>query len=209
LGLSFLLAYLEKKTGSPYGLAGYLIVGMIWFGLIVFLIVETLIISESMKSPKAQADYVIVLGAQVRGTVPSKTLNMRILTAASYLKENPESLVICSGGQGEGEQITEATAIKVGLLTQGISEDRILLEESSTNTVQNLVNSKKLITKPDALVVIVTSDFHILRAKKLAEHLGYENLSMCPADEFMVTTMSYYVREFLALFKDLLAGNLR
>jgi uncharacterized SAM-binding protein YcdF (DUF218 family) len=209
LGMSFLLALLYRKEGSPYGMAGYLLVGMIWFGFTVFLIVESMIITESMKSPKTQADYVIVLGAQVRGTIPSKTLNMRIQTAASYLKENPDSLVICSGGQGEGEQITEALAIKKGLLAHGINEKRILLEETSTNTVQNLINSKKLILDPDSLVVVVTSDFHIFRAKKLAEHLGYENLSMCPADEFMVTTISYYVREFLAIFKDLLAGNLR
>ncbi len=209
LGMSFLLAFLHKKSGSSYELVGYLLVGFIWLGFTIFLMIESLIISESMKSPKTQADYVIVLGAQVRGTIPSKTLNMRIQTAAAYLTDNPESLVICSGGQGEGELITEAAAIKNGLIARGISTERIILEETSTNTVQNLINSKSLISDPKALVVVVTSDFHIYRAKKIAEHLGYENLSMCPANEFLVTTISYYVREFFALFKDLMVGNIR
>jgi uncharacterized SAM-binding protein YcdF (DUF218 family) len=183
-------------------------IGLLWLGLSIFILAEGFIIAESLKAPKAQADYVIVLGAQVRGSAPSRTLNARILTAAEYLKENPDSMVICSGGQGEGELITEAQAIKDGLLANGISENRILLEEASTNTVQNLIYSKELITESSALVVVVTSDFHIYRAKKIAEHLGYQNLSMCPANEFMYTTISYYVREFFALFKDMLIGNL-
>lgn len=208
LGMSFLLTLMNSKTDSPYPLLRNTLLGTIWFCILVFTIVEGIIIYESYKAPQKHADYVIVLGAQVRGTIPSRALHSRILTAANYLQENPNSIAICSGGQGDGEQITEAKAIQEGLIANGISTDRILLEEASTNTVQNLINSKEMITDPSAFIVIVTSDFHILRAKKIAEHIGYQNLSMCPADEFMVTTFSYYVREFFALFKDLVVGNL-
>ena len=170
---------------------------------------EGFIIRESLKTAEKNADYVIVLGAQVRGTKPSLTLNMRIEAAANYLLENSKSIVICSGGQGEGEQITEALAIKQGLLNLGIEENRIQLEEKSTNTVENLKFCMEIIQDPYAKVVVVTSDFHIYRAKKIAEHIGYHNLSMCSANEFLITTISYYVREFFALTKDCVAGNLR
>lgn len=208
LGISFLLSYLTHKTDSPYPMIRYILVGMIWFSLIVVAIVEGVIICEGLKKPEKHADYVIVLGAQVRGTVPSKALYGRILAATKYLIDNPDSLVICSGGQGPGEHITEAQAIKNGLLANGIPSDRILLEEASTNTVENLSFCKQLIKDPTSLVVIVTSDFHIFRAKKIAEHLGYQNLSMCPDNKFLPTTVSYYIREFFALFKDLAVGNL-
>lgn len=206
---SIILGGIQAKQNMPYPWISKLILGLIWFCLAIFIIVETLIIAESLKSPKENADYVIVLGAQVRGRVPSKTLDMRIRAAAQYLNENPNSMAICSGGQGEGEFITEALAIKEGLMALGIPSQRILLEEASTNTVQNLTYSKELIDKEEALVVIITSDFHIFRAKQLASHLGYENLSMGPANEFLVTTVSYYVREFFALCKDYFVGNIR
>ena len=207
-GVSILISHLMQKAPN-HNVLTIVLVGLVWFSVLSLAIVEGFIISESLKPAKKDADYVIVLGAQVRGTQPSKTLNMRINTAAEYLQKNPRSLVICSGGQGKGEQITEALAIKQGLLDRGIEEDRILLEEKSTNTVENLKFCKEFIASPSASVVIVTSDFHIYRAKKIAEHIGYNNLSMCSANEYLVTTVSYYVREFFAIAKDRVVGNLR
>lgn len=208
MGLSFLLAHLQNKTPKGQTFASIL-VGLVWLSIIIFCIVEGFIISASLKPAEKNADYVIVLGAQVRGNKPSLTLDKRIETAANYLLENSNSIVICSGGQGEGELITEALAIKKGLLERGIEENRILLEEKSTNTVENLKFCKEMIHDPNAKVVVVTSDFHVYRAKKIAEHIGYNNLSMCPANEFLATTISYYVREFFALTKDRVVGNLR
>ena len=209
LSISFLLPYFFHSNSTGQQLLSRIIVGLIWFTIVIFGLVESKIIIESIKPPASNADYIIVLGAQVRGSTPSKTLNMRIQTAADYLKENPTSMVICSGGQGSGEDITEAFAIQQGLIQLGISKDRILLEDKSTNTVENLTFCQNKISKLDANIVIVTSDFHVYRAKKIAEHLGYTNITMCSANEFMVTTVSYYVREFFALTKDLLVGNLR
>ena len=209
LGVSFLLSYLFHSSSHGQHIVARVLLGLIWFAITIFCIVESKIIIESMKPPATNAEYVIVLGAQVRGSNPSKTLYMRIKTAAQYLIENPTSKVICSGGQGNGEDITEAFAIQQGLLAQGIQQNRIIIEDESTNTVENLIYSKEKIANLDANVVIITSDFHVYRAKKIAEHLGYTNITMCSANEFLVTTVSYYVREFFALTKDYLVGNLR
>ncbi len=209
LSVSFLLPFFNHSNSSFQQLLSKILLGLIWFVIAIFCLIEGIIIIESLKPPATNAEYVIVLGAQVRGSTPSKTLNMRIQTAADYLNENPGSKVICSGGQGSGEDITEALAIQQGLIMRGIEKDRIILEDTSTNTVENLTFSQNMISSLDANIVIVTSDFHVFRAKKIAEHLGYSNITMCSANEFMVTTISYYVREFFALTKDLLVGNLR
>lgn len=208
VSLSILLDYLLKSQSSSAPLIAKVIAGCIWFAITCFLILESLIIYSGKQLPQPNADYAIVLGAQVRGNIPSKTLDMRIKAAAAYLKDNPNTKVICSGGQGSGELITEASAIKKGLMSLGIEEHRILLEEKSTNTVENLTFSMDIIDDNNADIVIITSNFHSFRAVKLAKKLGFRDVSSANANELMVTTPQYYVREFFAVIKDFLVGNL-
>ena len=205
---SFLLPYLMNHPSTLNNVFRMVIQYGAWICLSIFLLAEGFLIAKSLQTPAPNSDYVIILGAQVRGKTPSLTLNARINTAAKYLNENPNSKAICSGGQGEGEDITEASAIKQGLLARGIKEDRILLEEKSTNTVENLTFSKAFIDDPKSSVVVITSNFHTYRASRIALKLGYENLSLSSAQEFLLTTPQYYVREFFALVKDWLCQNI-
>ncbi|MBE5962298.1 MAG: YdcF family protein [Lachnospiraceae bacterium] len=206
--VSAYLHYVIRHASSTSLLPAKILTGVIWTCLIVFLAVESVIITSSMKSPDTNADYVIILGAQVRGDKPSKTLNMRIEAAYKYLAANPDSIAICSGGQGEGENISEAECIANGLTKRGIDPSRILLENQSTNTVQNLSFSKAIIGDPNCSVVLVTSDFHMYRALKIAAHQGFTDITPCSAKEFLVTTPGYYIREFFALTKDMICKNL-
>lgn len=206
--LSLLMSYaLQKNTILLLRTSNILSI-CFWTGLLLFLLAEGILIYSGNNVPKQNADYAIILGAQVRGTTPSKTLDMRIQTAAYYLNENPNTIAICSGGQGSGEDITEAYAIKQGLLKLGIDEERILLEESSTNTVENLTFSMEFLENPAQNIVIITSNFHCFRAVKLSKKLGLQNISSLGASELMVTTPQYYVREFFAIGKDFFVGNL-
>lgn len=146
------------------------------------------------------ADYIIILGARVKGEIPSLALQYRIDAAANYMKKNKETIAIASGGQGPGEDITEADAIKEGLLVHGISSNRIILEDKSTDTVENIRFSKKLI--PDYLEngLLVTNDFHLYRAKSIAKDQGL-NLQGIPAETPAVAIPKSYLREYLAITK--------
>lgn len=146
------------------------------------------------------ADYIIILGARVKGEIPSLALQYRIDVAANYMKINKETIAIASGGQGPGEDITEAEAIKEGLLVHGISSNRIILEDKSTDTVENIRFSKKLI--PDYLEIglLVTNDFHLYRAKSIAKDQGL-NLQGIPAETPAVAIPKSYLREYLAITK--------
>lgn len=211
--LSFLFSILLKKLPkiSSWNTTAVtkILLYSFWIVFLFFLIIEGIIYYHGKKAPISNADYLIVLGAQVRGNQPSKTLEARIKQAATYLKQHSNTIAICSGGQGPGELITEASAIKKGLISLGIEPNRILLEETSTNTVENILRSKILLPHRSELqVVLVTSDFHVFRAKHIAKKQGLTDVSTYGASEFTVTTLNYYVREFFAVIKDLLTGNL-
>ena len=206
--LSLMFTYALQKDINTLLRTSKIISILFWIGIVFFLIVEGFLIFFGNNVAKPDADYAIVLGAQVRGTTPSKTLEMRIQTAAYYLNENPNTIVICSGGQGTGEDISEAYAIQQGLIRLGIDEERISLEERSTNTVENLTYSMEFLENTSQNVVIITSNFHCFLAVKLAKKLGLQNISSLGASELMVTTPQYYVREFFAIAKDFFVGNL-
>ena len=91
-------------------------------------------------------DAVIVLGAGLRGDRPSTTLKGRLNAAYEYHLENPDALIIVSGGQGHDEDITEAEAMKKYLVALGIPDDRIVKEEKSTSTYEKrfLIHSVKI-----------------------------------------------------------------
>ena len=169
--------------------------------LIFFLGVEGMILKGSLTMPEEAQDYVIVLGAHVRSTGPSRALVLRLDKAYEYALEYPDTMIIVSGGQGSNEPCTESSAMKQYLLEKGIAEERILEEGLSTNTRENLIFSGELI--PDgASVGIISNGFHICRALHLAQTLGYENVSGIPARSDPATQPTNLLREFFAVVKD-------
>lgn len=153
-----------------------------------------------------EADYLIVLGCQVNGTYPSRMLCQRIDAAANYLNTYPDAVAIVSGGQGPGEDITEAACMYNYLTAAGIAPTRILLEDRATSTMENLRFSLALL-EPGATVAIVSNEFHLYRAGQMAETLGLEP-KLVPADtELPVLLASYSLREILAVWKFHLLGG--
>lgn len=186
----------------------YTIGGIFLAGICAFVIIESVIIYHANRKTDPDVDYLIVLGAQIRGTSITKSLYNRLKIAEAYLKENPETLVIVSGGQGPGEDMSEASAMKEFLIKNGIDEDRIILEDRSTNTMENILYSKKLIESDDARVAVVTNGFHIFRSTRIAKRQGLRNVQGLSAPSDRILLVSYYVREVLAVIKDFLFGNM-
>lgn len=173
---------------------------IIIFGLIYIGILHYKIIHHGNLAPPEKADYLIVLGARVKGTVPSLALQARIDSAAEYLKENEDTIAIASGGKGPGEDISEAESIKNELMALGIDRSRILIEDQSTDTYENIGFSKKLIPHGAKVGLLVTNDFHIFRAKMIAANEGLD-LNGLPAKTPVQAVVKSYIREYLALTK--------
>ena len=98
-----------------------------------------------LQKPSRDLDTLIVLGAQVNGTKLSNSLKLRLERAKEYLDENPETIAVVSGGKGSGEEISEAEAMYEYLVSQGIDETRLIKEDRSTNTNENLKYSLALL----------------------------------------------------------------
>ena len=169
--------------------------------LIFFLSVEGMILKGSLQTPADTQDYVIVLGAHVRESGPSKALALRLDKALEYAFDHPSSILIVSGGQGSNEPCTESSAMKKYLTDRGVPENRVLEENRSTNTRENLIFSKELLPG-DVSVGIISNGFHICRALHLAETLGYSNVSGIPAKSDLATQPTNLLREFFAVVKD-------
>ena len=176
--------------------------------LAVFAYVESFILSAAFQKAPDGLDAIVVLGARVEADGPSGSLNERIQAAADYLRRNPETLAVASGGQGEDEPMSEAACIRDHLVAAGIGEDRILLEDASTSTVENLQNSFALLGDGVESVGIVTNDFHIFRAVRVGQALGRYEVCGVPARSFPGGFVPYSVREFFAVSVSFLRGNL-
>lgn len=176
-----------------------LVTGTLFFG-----VMEGLVISGMNDTADGQVEYVIVLGAQVRGTRITKMLARRIDAAEEYLNEYPDCKVICTGGQGIGEDISEAEAIKGKLIENGIDEDRILIEDESASTNENLKFSLELINDKDAKIAVVTNNYHVYRGKLLAKHVGFTNVQGIAGESEPILFLNYLVREGFALAKEII-----
>ena len=177
-------------------------------GILLFAFLCGKIVCGMTLTGERNLDYVVVLGAQVRGDKPSRALKKRLDKAADYAKENPETVLILSGGQGSGEDITEAKCMEIYLQEQGISEKRLILEEKSTDTKQNLIFSNELTGCASARTGILSNNFHVYRALQLAKKQGYVHAAGIAAPSDPLMQVHYVVREIFALVKEKLVGNI-
>ena len=168
-------------------------------GFVYFWIVEIPIIRNARTDQDPERPYLIVLGAAVYGDRPSLTLVRRMEGALQYLEAYPDSVAIVSGGMGKGETVTEAQAMHDWLLEHGIPEDRILMEPKATSTEENLAFSFDLIRArgedPDGNVAIVSSAYHLYRAKSMARLQGVEAAGVAAPWGYPMVMLNYFIRE--------------
>ena len=181
---------------------------LLCMGVMIFGIVEGFIISGFSMKGQPGADYVIVLGAQMKADGPSKALQYRLDEAIRYLNENPSSKVIVYGGQGSDEHISEAQGMYEYLVEKGIEKDRIIKEDKSVNTTQNLAFSAEYLDRERDSVAVVTNNFHVFRAVKIAEKAGYQNVCGIAAKGEPFLQINNMMREFFGVMKDFLFGNM-
>lgn len=154
--------------------------------------------------PEKAPKFVVVLGAQIQGDQPSLTLKKRLDRAYEYLTEHPEASVFVSGGQGPDEQQTEASVMSAYLTARGIDPSRIVEETEASDTRENLLFSAALAEKRSidtGSVLIITSDFHMPRAKYIAGKLGMTPYGLTSDTWPWILKVNYQLREVFAFVK--------
>ncbi|MDE7232920.1 MAG: YdcF family protein [Lachnospiraceae bacterium] len=176
--------------------------------VLLFVIAESCSFAHYRDKGKPDLDYIIVLGAQMKPAGPSAVLKFRLDAAYEYLTANENTLCVVSGGQGANEPCTEASGMYDYLVEKGIAPERILMEDKSTDTSENIAYSAALIGGTDHEVGIVTNNFHVFRGVMLARHAGFENACGISARSNIYFQPNNLVREFFGIMKDLVCGNL-
>ena len=177
-----------------------IIVALVCVGLVYFCIVEAPIIKNARTDKDPERPYLIVLGAAVYGDRPSLTLVRRLEGALSYLNTYPKSVAIVSGGMGPGETVTEGQAMFDWLVENGADPARVLIEDRATSTMENLQYSFEIIRSrgddPDGNVAIVSSAYHLYRAKTMARNLGVPDAAGVAAPwGYFFVMLNYFIRE--------------
>ncbi|MBR4291194.1 MAG: YdcF family protein [Oscillospiraceae bacterium] len=180
-------------------------------GLLVVGVTECIIIDASFGDPKEHCDYMVVLGAGVHGDQPSLSLRNRIDAAYDYLTTHPDVIAVLSGGQGEGENLTEAQCMFDHLTAMGIAEDRLILEDQATSTWENLQFSLDLIEetagqRPEKLGVL-SSEYHLFRASLFADACGVEFVGVPAKTTKLSLRINYFLREVAGVWHYLLLGG--
>ena len=157
-----------------------------------------IIVRSARGTAEPESGYLVVLGAGVNGTTPSRSLRERLDAAYEYLTVHPDSVAIVSGGQGSGEDITEAACMYDYLTGKGIDPDRVWMEPEATNTIENLRFSLNIIrertgSEPDK-IAIVSSEYHLHRAGIFAGWLAVEAELVPAKTEVIPLRWNYYLR---------------
>ncbi len=211
-GCLLIARYFLAKNGIIASLPRGLVItarSLIALGAACFIAVECMVFSGMVSAAPAGLDYIIILGARVNGTEPSLSLQTRVNKAVEYLNENPETLVVASGGQGEDEEIPEAECIIRLLREAGIDESRIIREDKSTSTAENIRFSYALMEDENATVGVVTNGYHMFRAKLIARSNGDHPVYGVAAGSSRFLLPHNMTREFMTLVVGALRGDFK
>lgn len=153
---------------------------LFFIGVLFFLVLlVSILVRQGQIKPLTQIpDAIIVLGAQVKsdGSL-SLQLYDRLDSALQVHRQYPDALIFTCGGQGADEPAPEAYAMRQWLISQGVPQDQIIMDDISVNTKENIENTVNMIKNLNLnikRVCIVTSDYHLPRALALAKDYGLE-----------------------------------
>lgn len=182
-----------------------IIATIIAFGFVYVVVISAVIVYAANKTPDTTSTAV-VLGCKVDGTNPSLMLTRRLEAAEEYLEKNPNVVCIVSGGQGYNEGISEAQCMYNYLTEHGIEKDRIIMEDKSTTTSENMQFSKKIIEEKglNKNIAIITDGFHEYRASIIAKEVGLNPTGAVSAKTDIYLLAAYHFRETIAIANELI-----
>lgn len=200
--LLHLLAYRAKRIAKALRLIVSVIIGL---GMLAAATTGFLIVGAGGGNAEEPCDYLIVLGCAVNGDQPSQMLQYRIDRAYEYLKKNPQTRCIVSGGLGQDDQISEAQCMFNELTERGIAADRIWMEDKATSTVETFENVKVLLKEktggiPENIGVL-SSEFHLYRTEMVAKDHGFTVKTVSAKTEQAGLWVNYLIREILCVWR--------
>ena len=194
----------RRKTRWARRLRIALIIALL-LGFGCFMAAELPVLSGAHGDADAAADWLIVMGAGVNGDEPSLSLQNRLEKAQSWLLEHPNGVAILSGGQGDGENLSEADCMYAWLLARGVAPERLIREDQATSSYENIAFSLALLQAhggdPAGPVAIVSNEYHLCRIRLIATQLGAQPVCVAARTPYPILFLNYAVREAFALWQ--------
>ncbi|MBO4881676.1 MAG: YdcF family protein [Firmicutes bacterium] len=183
-----------------------ILAAVILVGIVTFCISESLVIRASKGQDYEDADYIIVLGAKVDPWGPSRALDDRLRAAYGYLEDHPDCRAVVTGGQGPDEHVSEGECMRDWLIEKGVDPERVIAECEADDTRENLRFSCALIEQDCGAdwrtqgIVIVSSEYHLCRARYVGRHLLDYDFGTYPAPTSLPAyKLRYFIREALGM----------
>ncbi|CAB1240929.1 YdcF family protein [Clostridium sp. WLY-B-L2] len=175
----------------------------ITIAFVAVLLTEFQIVFFGEDTKPERSDCIIVLGCRVYGTTPSPFLMGRLNRGLELYNKGYGRYIIVSGGKGEGESISEAEAMRQYLLSKGMDNSKIIVEDKSSSTMANLINSKKIMNAMGFhSAVIVSNKYHLKRASLMAKSQDIKgSYSGVFISSYKTQEISGYIREIPAVWK--------
>ncbi|MBO4819011.1 MAG: YdcF family protein [Firmicutes bacterium] len=206
LALGFLWKHIVKL---PWAAKGILLLA-VFLCIVNFAAAEARIIKAAKSLPGENAKWVVILGAKVNDSGVSLEFGRRIDAAADFAKKHEGAIIVTTGGRGSDEPMSEGEAACERLLSLGIDKDRIVVEKKSDSTRENFEFAKDLMKERGYSegdeIIIVSSEFHLYRAGKIAKAAGFEDISYIGVQGKAFLLPQYYFREYAALLFESVKG---
>jgi uncharacterized SAM-binding protein YcdF (DUF218 family) len=188
-------------VGLPAGYLGFVFVAFLGWSLLYAQ-------HGRRKARTEPVDAIIVLGAGLLGGNRVNPLLANRLDRGHELLDNAirarrDPILVCSGGRGDDETESEASAMSRYLVEHGVDDRRIRIEDASTDTAENLAYTKQLLDESGITgrAAVVTSDYHAFRAATLMRSAGIDGFST-GAHTAAYFVPNAQVREFVAILRD-------
>ncbi|MCR5558010.1 MAG: YdcF family protein [Butyrivibrio sp.] len=223
------------RWGKVPKIARYVIYTCISFVLAVFVVCQVGILTHFSDKGEPDLDYIILLGAQMRSSGPSVIYRYRLDKAMEYLEENPDTIIVTTGGQGTNENVSEGRGGEIYLLSHGVNEAQLMSETMSKDTVENIEFALEMIEESEVnkrlyqsadnsnadidgdfkedrdnlRIGIVTNGFHVFRGIHIAK--GLTDADVCGIAAYMQPQYipNNLVRETLGIIRDFVAGRMK
>ena len=202
-----LMAIWHTKAARIIGAAA----GLVLIALLgLFFGAEIPVLHDAHSDTNTEADYIIVMGAAVHGDRPSLSMIERTDAALQWLSQHPDGTAVVSGGQGRGENMTEARAMADWLIARGVSPDRILLEDAATSSYENILFSLRIIEENGGditgRIALCSSEYHMHRLRYIGSELGFQPVMVAGQTGHVSLRINYFLREAAAMWKCRLFG---
>jgi uncharacterized SAM-binding protein YcdF (DUF218 family) len=160
----------QKIDWEPLAAVRSILIGVLTYISFLFVCFLAYAFVYSRVRSSRKVDFIVVLGAGLRGSRVPPLLASRLDRAKQVhdraVRKGRSPVIITSGGQGPDEDIPEADAMASYLIERGVPADQVLREDRSTTTWENLTFSRELMVarRPKYRCLIVTNNFHAFRA---------------------------------------------